>query len=75
MKTLDEVRKAKDELRKHYKNEPWFRGVGIIPSPDGFSLRLNIDPSIVVDVTDIQELNGIPIEIGYIRAFKPRPGK
>ena len=67
------ARTAKEALRSRYGREPWFRGVGITPQPNGLGLRLTLAPEL--DLNSIKlpsEMEGFPVEIVQIAAYGPR---
>ena len=71
---IEEVQKAKAKLAKDYAGRPWCRGVGIAPAEqkDLFKLRLTVDPSAKGTVDLPTEWEGIPVEVVFLSAYKPR---
>lgn len=71
---LAEVQRAKKALMAEYGDCTWFRGVGIAPSPVGFSLRLNVDPAAGLSKRDLPtRYRGIPVEVVFIGEYRHRP--
>jgi len=70
---LAEVQSAKKAIAAEYGERPWFRGVGIAPSAQGFSLRLNVDPASGLTREDLPaEYGGVPVEVVFIGKYRPR---
>jgi hypothetical protein len=71
---IQEVQGAKVKLAKDCAGHSWFRGVGIAPSEqkDLFKLRLTVDPSAKGTVDLPTEWEGIPVEVVFLSAYKPR---
>lgn len=73
-KPIEAVQRVKAKLAREWGGRPWFRGVGIAPSEqkDLFTLRLTVDPS-AKDTVDVPtEFEGIPVEVVFLSAYKPR---
>ena len=70
---LQALRGAKQALHEKYGGCAWFRGVGIGRSDAGLGLRLNVDPTVPAQEGEVPtSFQGFPIDIVYIRAYKPR---
>jgi hypothetical protein len=71
---IAKVQAAKAKLAERCAGRPWFRGVGIAPAKEEglFTLRLNVDPR-AKGVEEIPtELDGVPVEVVFLSAYKPR---
>jgi hypothetical protein len=62
VRDVNDVRKAKERLKSLVQGEPWYRGIGISPQPDGPVLRLNIAADTPASANIPSEFEGIPIE-------------
>jgi len=73
-KPIKVVQEAKAKLARDCKGRPWFRGIGIAPAARGdlFKLRLTVDPSAKGDRDLPTEYEGIPVEVVFLSAYKPR---
>lgn len=63
MRTIDEVRHAKESVQAEFGSRDWFRGVGIAPDPSGMVVRLNVDPRAKEGVKLPTECEGVPVKI------------
>ena len=73
MAEIDELRRAKEALRKEYGDRPWFRGVGIGTSKSGLVLRLNVDPDTDLPENEVpQTFLGHPVTVVFIGRYKTR---
>ncbi len=73
-KPIEEVRAAKAKLAKRCEGRAWFRGIGIAPTKqrDLFKLRVTVDPSAKGEGDVPTEYEGIPVEVVFLSAYKPR---
>jgi hypothetical protein len=73
-KPIEDVEAAKAKLAARWSAEPWFRGVGIAPAKQKgrFSLRLTVDPAAQGEAAIPTECDGVPVEVVFLRAYKPR---
>jgi hypothetical protein len=70
---LERVRKAKSHFAKEYGSQDWCTGIGIARGPQGFELRVNVDPAWRTRLTDLpSEVDGVPIQIVYIDSYRAR---
>ena len=68
------ARAAKEQLAATFSQKAWFRGVGIVPTPTGLGLRLNVAPT-VADLVDLPKSVGeFPVEVVFLEGYEPRPG-
>ena len=73
MRTIDEVRHAKESVQAEFGTRAWFRGVGIAPDPSGMVVRLNVDPRAKEEGVKLPtECEGVPVKIVYIKGYEPR---
>lgn len=73
-KPLAEVQRAKAGLQESLKGRDWCKGIGIAPAKekDRFALRLTVDPAAKGDPEIPREYDGVPVEVVYMAAYKPR---
>lgn len=73
-KSIEHVEAAKIKLAERWSGEPWYRGVGIAPAKQKgrFSLRLTVDPAAKGQPGIPSECDGIPVEVVFLKAYKPR---
>jgi hypothetical protein len=73
-KPIKEVQDAKAKLAKRCAGRGWSRGIGVAPAErkDRFKLRLTVDPSAKDDADVPTEYEGIPVEVVFLSAYKPR---
>jgi hypothetical protein len=73
MRTIDEVRHAKESVQAEFGSRDWFRGVGIAPDLSGMVVRLNVDPRAKEQGVKLPtECEGVPVKIVYIKGYEPR---
>jgi len=75
-KPLVAAQAAKRKLAEAFRGESWFRGVGLAPANrrDLFTLRLTVDPSAHDEPSLPTECEGIPVEVVFLAAYRPRAG-
>ena len=69
--TLEQARRAKDQLASTYGDAPWCRGYGIAPLGEGFALRVNVAPG-TPSTTVPRLIDGVPVLAVEIEGYKPR---
>lgn len=72
MRDVNNVRLAKAKLKDLVQGEPWYRGIGISPHPDGPMLRLNIASDTPASAEIPTEFEGIPVECVRVDGYEPR---